>query len=111
MVGRQNPAPPGSGDLDDLAAVGGFEHAPVEGLGRGAGGDLAAVEAEDRVPAPSLLEVVGGDHYRPTLSGEGRDQPVEQLRAGPVEPGEGLVEEQDPRVLDERTGDQRALAL
>ena len=36
---------------------------------------------------------------------------VEQLRAGPVEAGEGLVEEQHPRVLDEGAGDQRALAL
>ena len=45
------------------------------------------------------------------LGGEVGDQRLEQLGAGAVEAGEGLVEEQDAGVLDEGAGDQRALAL
>ena len=58
----------GAGDLDDRAAVGGFEHLAVERLRGRPDGDLAAVDAEDRVPAPRLLEVVGGDRRSPCPS-------------------------------------------
>ena len=47
----------------------------------------------------------------PPLRGERRDQRLEQLGAGPVEAGEGLVEQQHPGVLDQGPGDQHPLAL
>ena len=45
------------------------------------------------------------------LAGQLGDQPFQALGAGPVETGEGLVEQQHAGVLDQRPGDQHALAL
>src|SRR6476660_9028196 len=109
MVGGAD-APAAAGNLDYLATVGRFQHGPVESRTGRPGGDLAPVEAEDRVPAPCLLEVVSGDDDPPALRGEVGDQGLEQLGAGPVEPGERLIEEQHLGVLDQGTGDQGALA-
>src|SRR5215211_2857917 len=111
MVGREDGAVLGAGQLDDRAAVGGFEDIESERLLGRSRRDLAAVEAEDAVGAARLLEVVGSDHQRPPLAGQLADQGFEALGAGPVEAGEGLVEEEDPGLLNEAAGDQDALAL
>ncbi len=47
----------------------------------------------------------------PPLPRQLRDQRFQPLGAGPVEAGEGLVEQQHAGVLDQRPGDQDALAL
>src|SRR2546423_3091227 len=100
-----------TGEGDDLAAVGRFEHRAGERLLRRPEGDLAPVQAEDAVEATRLLEVVRRDEERATLAGEVAEEPLEKVGARLVDTRERLVEEQHRRVLDERAGDEDALAL
>ena len=84
------------------------------GRGSRAGGPNAiwvAVEAEHEVPDARLLDVVGGDDDRAASGGEVVDQAVEQLRAGRVQAGVWLVEQQQAGVGGQGPGDQGALAL
>jgi hypothetical protein len=83
----------------------------VQGGLRGAEPDLAPVEAQHLVPAARLIDVVRGDHHGPALGGEVAEQRLEPVGARRVEPREGLVEQDDPRVLHERPRHQHALAL
>ena len=75
------------------------------------GGDLSAIQAEDGVPGLRLCEIVGGDQDPAPIAGELGDQLLERSRGRPVQPGERLVQQQDPRVRDQCPRDQRALAL
>src|SRR3954451_15932334 len=79
-----------AGDFDDRAAVGGFQRPPVENLLRRPEGDLRAVEAEHRVAAPRLIEIVGGDGYPSPLFRQLVDQRFEGRRTRVVEAREGL---------------------
>src|SRR5690242_9152147 len=91
MVVRGQDRAAAAGDLDDRPAVGRFQHRAIEHPGGWADGDLAAIEAEDRVPAARLLEVVGGDDDAVAFSSQGRDQLLQALGGWPVEAGEGLI--------------------
>src|SRR2546423_5435697 len=93
-----------TGEGDDLAAVGRFEHRAGERLLRRPEGDLAPVEAEDAVEAARLLEVVRRDEERATLAGEVAEEPLQEVGARLVDARERLVEEQDRRRLGERAG-------
>src|SRR4051812_46422648 len=96
---------------DDRSPIGALEHLAGQRRGGRAEGDLPAVEAQHEVPRLRLLDVVGGDEQPAALDAELAQQPLEQRRARAVEPAEGLVEQQHGRVLDERAGDEDALAL
>ena len=110
-MGRQDRRAAGPGDLDDRAAVGGLERPRGQHLVGRPEGDLAAVEAEHRVPAARLLEVVGGDRRSPDPPRRARRSVLPALGAGASRPENGSSSSSTPRVLDQRAGDQHALAL
>jgi len=89
-------------DLDRVAA-----QLALEGVGRSARDDAPAVDDRQVGREPvGLLEVVGGEQDRDALIAA---QPLDLLpHVGPdlgVEPGRGLVEEQDTRPVHEREPD------
>src|SRR6476661_3118772 len=86
-------------DLHDRASVGGLQHSQVEDLAGRPEGDLSPVEADDEVPAPSLFEIVGGNQDSASLACKVSDQGLKPVRAGCVEPGEGLIEQQQASIL------------
>src|SRR5439155_7900764 len=102
---------PLAGKRHELPAVGLLEDLPRERLGRRAERDLPPVQAEHAVERPCLLEIVRGDDQRAPLRGQVREELLEDLCARLVDAGEGLVEEEHRRVLDERPRDEDALAL
>ena len=74
--------------------------------------DQAAVEREHEVVvARGTREVVRGDHDGPSLVAPRVDQLPHRVLGGAVDAGEGLVEQQQLRVLRRDLGEQRALAL
>ena len=95
----------------DLRAVGGLEHGVRQRVGRRAVRDLLAAQAQDAIPAARLLDVVGGDQQHAALGAQVVEDPHDRLLAGLVDSRERLVEQQHAGVLDERAGDQHALAL
>ena len=73
---------------------------------RALGGDAAVVEDDHLVGEPvGLLEVLGGEHHRGAGGGELGDDRPQCLAGGGVEPGGGLVEEQDRRRGDQAGGE------
>jgi hypothetical protein len=75
---------------------------------------VASRTARSRTPsgAPTAICArLGGDDRRPPLGCERSDQRFQALGAGAVQAGEGLIEQQDLRVLNEAACDQDALAL
>src|SRR5690242_14186746 len=100
-----------AGEGDDLAAVGRLEDGPGQRLLRRPERDLAAVQAQDAVEAAGLLQVVRRDEEGATLTREVDEEPLEEVGTRLVDARERLVEEQHRRVLDERAGDEHALAL
>src|SRR5215218_2029957 len=103
---------PVAAELEGLAAVGGPQQLGGEGGADRAEPDLVAVEQADLVAGEvGQAEVVGGhDHRRP-----GRPQPAEggqqQVLGEGVDPVERLVQQQQPRLLGDRPGQQDPLAL
>ena len=77
----------------------------------GPNGDLLAVQADDAVPAPRLLDVVRGDEQDAALVAQLAEQRLDARAARPRRRRERLVEQQHRRVLQQRAGDQHALAL
>ena len=69
------------------------------------------LSAQHPVEAARLVDVVGRHQHSAPLGGQLVDQRREHLRTGDVDAGEGLVEQHEPGVLHERTGDQHTLAL
>src|SRR5436190_22881745 len=102
MVRRQDPTAAIAGELDDRAPIGRLEYLAGQDLVRRSEGHLPAVEAEDSIPAPRLLHVMGGDQGRPPLAREPGEQRFEPFRAGGVKAAEGLIEEDDSGILDQR---------
>ena len=84
---------------------------PGERLGGRPERDLPAVEAENLVPGAAWSRSCVAIRIPRALGGELGQELLEQLGARLVDARERLVEEQDRRVLDERAGDERALAL
>ena len=78
--------------------------------GRALGDDLAVVDDPDPVGEQiCLLEVLGREEDRDAVfPGEPGDLVPERAAALRVEPGGGLVEEEDPRAVDEREGQVEA---
>src|SRR5690606_30570534 len=95
--------------------------APAEGAGEGGGledpGGLAVVEDGARDESDLVaqgrdgVEVVGGDDDGRPGGGELAQQGGEVLLGARVDPGEGLVEQQQARLLGDRAGDEGTLAL
>ena len=119
----QPPAPPGDRPLGSLeAAVGQLlcgepdlqVRAPDLGfeLTRGTFSDDAPeVDDSYAVREPiRLLEVLRGQEYSRALAVEFLDLLPDGLPANGVEPSGRLVEEQDPRLVDERGGEVEATA-
>src|SRR4051794_1146412 len=98
------------GEHDELAAIGGLQDLRAQALGR-AERDLAPVQAEDPLPRASLADVVGRDQQRPPLPPQLLEQGLDTRGAGRVDARQRLVEQHHRRVLDQRPGDQHALAL
>src|SRR3989442_10415529 len=73
-------------------------HEPAPLLKRDVGGELDA-----------LVHVVRREHHDPPRAGELREQAAELGRRREVETREGLVQEQHPRLVQQRAGDGRAL--
>src|SRR3989449_7196833 len=73
-------------------------HEPAPLLKRDVGGELDA-----------LVHVVRREHHDPPRAGELREQAAELGRRREVETREGLVQEQHPRLVQQRAGDRRAL--
>ena len=72
---------------------------------------LAAVDHHHVVAHPlHVVEQVGGDEHRDAEAGEAPDEAEHLLAAERVEPGGGLVEEDELRVGDEGLGELGALA-
>ena len=96
------------GELEPDAAAG---HEPLE-LGRRAlGDDPAAVEQRDPAREPvGLLEVLRRQEDRDAVGDEVADDVPHHPPAPGVEAGRGLVEEDDPRVADERHREVQAPA-
>ena len=96
---------------DQLVAVGLLQHGGAQHLGGRAERDLAAVQAQHALEAARLLDVVGGDEQRAALVAQLAQHRLDARGARRVDARERLVEQQHARVLDERAGDQHALAL
>src|SRR5436190_6974927 len=94
MVGGKD-QPAAVGNLDDRAAVGRLQGGEVEDLGRIAERHLPTVEAQDRVEAVRLLEVVPGDDDSATAGRQPGDQRLELGGTRCVEARERLVEEEE----------------
>ncbi len=81
-------------------------------LGRAAGGDHAApVHRGQPVEPVGLLHVGGGDedaHPR-QVGADGRDQLPELTARERIDPGRGLVEDQQVRVVDQRRAERKFL--
>ena len=74
----------------------------LEFVGRAAGDDLAAVDDGDRVGQfVGLLEVLGRQQQGRALADQAADDLPHPEAAARVEPGRGLVEEQQPRPADQ----------
>src|SRR2546426_8998594 len=73
-------------------------HEPAPLLKRDVGGELDA-----------LAHVVRREHHDPPRAGELREQAAELARRREVETREGLVQEQHPRLVQQRAGDRRTL--
>src|SRR4051812_23771176 len=106
VMGRQDSKSAIAGDADDGTSVGGLQDPALEDLARRAEGDLASVDAQDQVRAPGLLEIVSRDDDSPPLAGQLPQEGLEQSGARGIEPGEGLVEQQQLRFLDQAARDQ-----
>ena len=74
-------------------------------------GDLLAVQADDAIPAAGLLDVVRGDQQDPALRPQLTEHGLDPRGAGGVDARQRLVEQQHAGVLEQRAGDQDALAL
>ncbi len=85
--------------------------ARVSDLCGSAEGHLVAVEAEHEVEGAGALHVVARHEQRPPLGAQLVEDAVDQRRAGGVDARERLVEQKHARVLDQRAGEERALAL
>ena len=88
--------------------------APLQLLGRAEGEDPAVVD--DRDPVAELVclgHVVGREQDRPARDGRlpGEDQLANGPGGGDVEAERRLVEEEDPRVVEEAAGEVHLLAL
>ena len=95
---------------DQLGPVGGGEDLRRQRLRR-AEVDLAAMQAEDPVEAPRLLDVVGGDDDGPALVAQLAEDGQDPLAGGAIDAAERLIEQERVRALGERPCDQDALAL
>jgi hypothetical protein len=95
----------------DRTSVGGLEHWHGEHLRRWTERDLPPVEAEDDVPSARLIDVVGGDQDGAPLGREAVDQLHQAFDVSLVHTGEGLVEQQHLRVLNESARDEDTLPL
>ena len=73
-------------------------------------GQLAVLDDEDDVGVADRVEVMGDDDRRPALHQFSR-APMTACSDSGVQPGRGLVENQDRRVADDGAGDGDALAL
>src|SRR3989442_8343668 len=73
-------------------------HEPAALLKRDVGGELDA-----------LVHVVRREHHDPPRAGELREQAAELGRRRQVESREGLVQQQHPRLVQQRAGERRAL--
>ena len=105
-----SPFPGGSATI--VAAVGLLEHRSGQHLlPGGPNATCRRLRQSTRSQRARLLEVVRRDQDAAALGGELVEQPLEQLGARLVDARERLVEQQDRRVLDERAGDEHALAL
>ena len=69
------------------------------------------MQAQHAVEAARLLDVVGGDQQRAALVAQLAQHGLDPRGARRVDARQRLVEQQHARVLDERAGDQHALAL
>jgi hypothetical protein len=103
MVRRDDSLLPTAWKRHDRAAVRRFEHLEGEDVGGRAERDLPPVEAEDAIPAAGQLDVVGGDQHSATLLGKLSEESFEPGLARNIDAREGLVEQEDWSVLDERT--------
>ena len=86
--------------------------AAVKTSGRPAVGDQVAVEQGDELEAlRGGLHVVGRDEHGDARRAQTVEQLEHRLLGAHVDAGEGLVEQQDVRLLGERAGEKDALLL
>ncbi len=87
---------------------------PVEGIeqirGSGHRGRAAVAQDAQAMAADRLVHVVGRDQHRRAVGGQGEDRLPELPAAARVDPGGGLVEEQQLRAVEDRGGEGQALA-
>src|SRR4051812_2762340 len=96
---------------DQLVAVRGLERLAGEHGGRVAEGHLTPVQAYHEVVRARALHVVARHEHPAPAGPELGEQPLDQAGARGVDPRQGLVQQQNARVLHERSRDQRPLAL
>src|SRR3954452_8081222 len=111
VVGGEEHALARARDRDHGTAIGGRKRLASERLIGRSKRDLAPVEAEDEIPLARLLDVVRGDQEAMAVAREIRQQPLEQLGTDGVESRERFVQQQQLRVLDQRTRDEDTLPL
>src|SRR3954452_2338950 len=111
VVGGEEHALARARDRDYGTAIGGRERLASERLIGRSKRDLAPVQAEDEIPLARLLDVVRGDQEAMAVAREIRQQPLEQLGTDGVESRERFVQQQQLRVLDQRTRDEDTLPL
>src|SRR5215211_1114017 len=103
---------PVAAELEGLAAVGGPQQLGGEGGADRPEADLVAVEQADLVAGEvGQAEVVGGHDHRRPAGPQPAQGGQEQVLGEGVDPVEGLVEQQQPRLLGDRPGQQDPLAL
>ena len=116
-MAASRPRPESAAVLGDLErqAVGRRQDLGRQHAGNRAGGDDAPIRQHQRVrePGRDLLDVVGDqdDGGRVVSHGEIGQSGCQGLASAEVEPGGGLVEEQQGGVGHQRAGDLDALAL
>ena len=98
-------------DVDEAPPVGVDQVLLGEGPRRRARGDESPREQQHQVRACGLLQVVGAVHHGPAAVALLVDQLEDPLHRRQVQPGHGLVEQQQLRVGGEALRDEDPLAL
>jgi len=97
----------GGGDVDPLGS-----DAALQLAGGSAGGDEPAVDQHDAVgQGVGFLQVLGGEQDRDLVGDQGADGRPDGLPAARVQPGGGLVEDQQPGPGDQAGGQVNPAAL
>ncbi len=80
-------------------------------LGRAVGEDAPVDHDQAVEPVRRAVEVVGRHQHRQPVGHEAAHEPQQRLLGRRVDPGGGLVEQQQERLLSDRAGDEDALLL